>query len=163
MLTKERAQEIIEYAPCTGKLTWKVSLNSRSKAGAEAGYVGSNGYSRLKIDGVHYLAHRVAWLIHYGHWPSGQLDHIDNNRNNNAISNLRECTNAQNQHNQPLRRSNRSGIKGVSWCSTKGKWHVQARSGGKIHQGGYFANLEDAGLAATALRNELHGEFAKHR
>lgn len=162
MLTLQRANEAFRYDPDTGFLTWRSTLNSRSPAGTPAGSRSNRGYQRIKVDGERYQAHRVAWLIYYGVWPSGQIDHIDNNRINNAISNLRECNTAQNQHNQPLRRANRSGAKGVSWCRAKARWHVQVRAAGKIHQGGYFDSLDQAALAATTLRNQLHGEFAKH-
>ena len=162
MLTLERAKELLRYDPVAGILTWRKSVNSRSVPGAVAGSQSNRGYHRIKIDGERYQAHRVAWLLYHGVWPAAQIDHIDNNRSNNAIANLRDCSGSQNQQNQPLRRANRSGIKGVSWCSTKERWHVQVRATGMIHQGGYFPNLEDAGCAATELRNRLHGEFARH-
>ena len=162
MLTLERAKELLQYDPDTGLITWKKSVNSRSSPGSEAGCASSIGYRRMKIDCGRYLAHRIAWLLYYGYWPIGQIDHIDNNRSNNAINNLRDCCGSQNQQNQPIRKSNRSGIKGVSWCSTNKKWHVQARTPGVIHQGGYFSDIEEAGRAAIELRNRLHGEFARH-
>lgn len=162
MLTLERAKELLQYDAITGILTWRKSVNSRSIPGAVAGSQSNRGYHRIKIDGERYQAHRVAWLLYHGAWPTAQIDHVDNNRSNNAIANLRDCSGSQNQHNQPVRRANRSGIKGVSWCTTKEKWHVQARTSGAIHQGGYFSSLEDAGRAATELRNRLHGEFARH-
>ena len=162
MLTLERANEVLRYEPESGLLTWKVSVNNRSSPGAVAGCKSGNGYIRIKIDGTQYLAHRVAWLIHYATWPTGPIDHADTDRTNNAAGNLRLCTSSQNQQNQPLRKSNRSGVKGVSWCASMSRWHVQIRATGQIHQGGYFISIDEAEVAAIQLRTQLHGEFARH-
>lgn len=163
MLTFQRAKELLSYDPQTGVLKWKQGRRNGTEPGANAGFASKNGYVRLRIDGVQHLAHRVAWLIHYSAWPAGQVDHKDTNRANNAISNLRVCTGAQNQQNQNLRKTNRSGVKGVSWVGPVSKWQVQVRAGGKIHHGGYHANIDDAEAAAIQLRTQLHGEFARHK
>ncbi|WP_426783089.1 HNH endonuclease [Pseudomonas atacamensis] len=162
MLTLERVNELLRYDPGTGQLFWKLARRNGSEAGSAAGCASNNGYTRVKIDGVQYLAHRLAWFIHYSEWPTGPIDHVDTVRANNSISNLRVCTGSQNQQNQPLRKSNRSGIKGVSWCSALSRWHVQIRAAGRIHQGGYFIAIDDAESAAIQLRTRLHGEFARH-
>lgn len=162
MLTLQRANELLRYDPESGLLTWKLARRNGFALGSLAGCESSNGYIRLKIDGVQYLAHRVAWFIHHSEWPPGPIDHVDTDRANNSISNLRLCTNSQNQQNQPLRKSNRSGVKGVSWCAPLSRWHVQIRAAGNIHQGGYFINIDDAESAAIQLRTQLHGEFARH-
>lgn len=162
MLTLQRVNELLHYSPESGCLVWKLARRNGSASGSLAGCRSSNGYIRLKIDGIQYLAHRLAWLIHYSEWPSGPIDHADTDRANNSISNLRLCTNSQNQHNQTLRKSNRSGIKGVCWVGKQSKWHVQVRDSGKIHNGGYFICIDEAKTAAIQLRSQLHGEFARH-
>jgi len=144
MLTLERVNELLRYDPGTGQLFWKLARRNGSEAGSAAGCASSNGYTRVKIDGVQYLAHRLAWFIHYSEWPTGPIDHVDTVRANNSISNLRVCTG------------------GVSWCSALSRWHVQIRAAGRIHQGGYFIAIDDAESAAIQLRTQLHGEFARH-
>lgn len=160
-LTAEKAREALDYNPETGGFSWRNNSGRAVFKGAPAGSESSHGYIRIGLYRVTYYAHRLAWLIHYSAWPEHQIDHIDCNRRNNSIKNLRECSNAQNQLNQPVRKNNNSGVKGVSWNSAARKWHVQARAGGKIHQGGFYASLEEAGAAAIALRERLHGEFAR--
>lgn len=162
MLTYQQAANALAYDPFTGLLTWRSPTNKRLVPGSVAGSKGTNGYIRIKMIGKTYLAHRVAWLIHYGTWPTGQIDHKDGCRQNNAITNLRDSTPSQNQHNQALRMTNKSGVKGVSWNPELQKWHVQVTLNRKVHNGGHYECLAEATDVATTLRNKLHGEFARH-
>lgn len=162
MLTYQKAISVLDYDSATGVLIWKSSPNTKIVPGRAAGSKGTNGYIRIKLSGKTYLGHRVAWLIYYGAWPVGQIDHIDGCRQNNAIANLRDSTPSQNQHNQALRKTNKSGVKGVSWNPDSEKWHVQVTLNGKVHNGGHFESLAEAATVAAALRNRLHGEFARH-
>lgn len=162
MLKFEHVNELLEYEPETGVLRWIKSPNKRVAIGSKAGSISSFGYIKLKIDKKEYFAHRIAWLLYYKEWPSGQIDHIDNNRKNNAISNLRDCTASQNQRNQKRRKSNSTGIKGVYWDANLNKWKVQVRGDGRIQYGGHYKSIQAAELAAIELRNRLHGEYANH-
>jgi hypothetical protein len=162
MLTHDQAINALAYNPSTGLLTWNSSPNTRIVPGRNAGSKGTNGYMRIKIGGKTYLAHRVAWLIHHGAWPGGQIDHIDGCRHNNAIANLRDSTPSQNQHNQALRKTSKSGVKGVSWNPDYEKWHVQVTLNRKVHNGGHYECLAEAKAAVATLRDRLHGEFARH-
>lgn len=162
MLTFEEVSRLLAYEPETGILRWVKSPNSRIKVSSKAGSKSGFGYVKLKINRKEYFAHRIAWLLHYGHWPSGQIDHIDNDRANNAIANLRVCTASQNQRNQKIRRSNSSGIKGVYWDANLGKWKVQVRGDGRIQYGGHYTSISDAECAARDLRIRLHGDYTNH-
>jgi hypothetical protein len=127
-----------------------------------AGHADRRGYLRMHVFAVTVLAHRLAWLLFYKEWPPGEIDHVNGDKKDNRIENLRVCTHPQNNHNQPMRRSNTSGVKGVSWMKSCRKWHVQVCVNRKIHYGGLFVDIADAALAAQSLRERLHGEFANH-
>ena len=87
------------------------------------------------------------------------VDHIDNNRTNNHISNLRFATANENQHNRKLNSNNTSGIKGINWHKANKKWRAQIRIDGiKIHIG-YYDDLEDAKIARVNRANEAFGEY----
>jgi hypothetical protein len=90
------------------------------------------------------------------------VDHINGNGLDNRRSNLRLCTNAENQHNARLRRDNTSGHKGVNWNSRDAAWQAQVMVNGRRTSVGYFKNLDDAVAAIKAARAELHGEFANN-
>lgn len=130
--------------------------------GAVKGRLDHKGYVILSIRKDGYRAHRLAWLYMTGEWPAEEIDHINGDRADNRFANLRACSHPQNNHNQPMRSNNTSGVKGVHWNRRKGKWHVQVCLNYKIHHGGLFASIGDAEVAARALRHSLHGEFANH-
>ena len=108
-----------------------------------------------------YRAHRLIWLLFHGDLPK-QLDHVDGNRQNNKIENLRECTPSQNQHNCKLRSDNKSGIKGVSWDSSKKMWAARLATKGEVSALGCFWDKEVAGQIVRIERLKLHGEFANN-
>lgn len=107
-------EKIIDYNPDTGKMYWRVAIGRRVKVGAEIGGIDCHGYRKVKIKGRTYLVHRLAWKLTYGVWPSNEIDHLDGNRLNNSLSNLRDVTKTMNQRNSRRRADNSSGIVGVS-------------------------------------------------
>ncbi|WBK39668.1 hypothetical protein [Xanthomonas phage L522] len=114
-LTFEQVDQLLAYDPATGELRWKVARGRHGnacKAGSVAGSVNSRGYIQVGVHGRLYQAHRLAWLLHHGAWPSQQIDHIDRDRTNNRIDNLRECSNSENQQNVGKRSDNKSGVQG---------------------------------------------------
>ena len=119
-LTAEYIRSILDYNPETGVFTWKVGRKGVKK-GAIAGKIQASGYMRIMVEGKRYYAHRLAWLYHYGECPKGHLDHKDRDPANNAISNLRECTNGENQHNS-TKCWGSSKYRGVSWHKKANKW-----------------------------------------
>ena len=90
-----------------------------------------------------------------------QIDHVNGNKFDNRKSNLRICTNTQNQHNVPLRKDNKSGFKGVNWDKKTRKWHTRIRVDGNRFSLGYFNNKEQAALAYNEAALQYHGEFAR--
>lgn len=160
-MNADRLRELLDYEPATGIFTNKFS-RGRARSGAEAGCLNALGYVRICVDGVDYTGHRLAWLFHYGEMPKDQIDHINGNRADNRMANLRLANNAENNMNRPLQSNNTSGYKGVSRHKKSGMWFAYAGVNGKRHSAGYHKNPEDAFIAASTLRDRLHGAFAKH-
>ncbi|BAE72736.1 HNH endonuclease family protein [Xanthomonas phage OP1] len=155
-LTFDDVDQLLAYDPETGELRWKMSTNRRIKAGSGAGCVGGNGYLQVKVHGKMYQAHRLAWLLHTGKWPSQQLDHIDGCKTNNRISNLRECSNAENQQNRGKSSNNTSGVPGVYWHKEAKKWRARIMLDGKQISLGLFNTLEEAAAAREAAKAQHH-------
>jgi hypothetical protein len=104
-------------------------------------------------------AHRIIWLIHNGIWPVDQIDHIDHNKLNNELSNLREVTPKDNQKNRPIQSNNKSGVPGIYWNKEKGKWRAQIHNpSGKNTHIGYFTDKSEAILA----RKSKEAEYGYH-
>ena len=91
--------EILDYDPKTGEFVWKVRVNSKVPKGSIAGADHNKGYVHITIKGKKYLAHRLAWFSINKYWPT-YIDHINGNRKDNRIENLREVTCSENLHNQ---------------------------------------------------------------
>lgn len=149
--------EFIEYNPATGLLHWKRD-RSNVKAGSRAGNpIGNRGYVAFHFNGRKHYAHRVAWLLARGPIPAGcDIDHINGDRSDNRIDNLRLATRGQNLCNGRAR-GKASRFKGVSYHAQRGRWRafVNAR-----HLG-LFDNEEDAARAADRGALEQYGEFAR--
>jgi hypothetical protein len=150
-ITQDRLKTLLDYDPETGVFTRKVSV-SNARADREAGGLDrANGYVRIRLDGVRYKAHLLAWLYQYGCWPLAQVDHINRVRHDNRIANLRLVTPAQNAQNRKLQRNNASGHRGVYWHRQRNKWAALiAHQHKSIHLGVYdtFQDAVNARLAA---------------
>jgi hypothetical protein len=152
----DRIHELLGYNPKTGVFTWLFGRLGTGGAGSVAGYVGSHGYRRIRVDGREYLAHRLAWLYVYGYIPENNLDHINRVKDDNRIINLREVSPACNVRNTGNRCNNTSGVKGVSWIKGEKKWKANITDkGNKKHLGQYkdFADAVCARLAAEQCLN----------
>lgn len=163
-VTPERLRELLSYDPATGHLTWKVDriAGTGRRYNARAGdriTCRSGGYIITKIDGKSLRGHRIAWAIHYGEWPKGAIDHINFDKADNRIQNLRVCTDAENALNRPKQANNTSGFKGVSKCSNIDKWQAAIWKDGRRHHLGLFKTPEEASAAYEAAAKVMHGEF----
>lgn len=151
-LTQEAVQRMFDYKE--GKLFWKVRPCNKAKIGCEAGMNGNNGYRMIVINGVKYLTHRLIYLYHCGYFPEKWIDHINRNRMDNRIENLREVSPTCNLRNAGNRKDNKSGIKGVSFIKNRNLWLACIQVSGKtIHLG-----CPECFLEAVCLR--LAGEQA---
>ena len=159
-ITAEEARQLFDYDPKSGDLTWKVSLNPRAPVGHVVRAPNSRGYYTVRVRGKPYGAHRVAWLIATGTWPAEHIDHINGDKTDNRVENLREATNAENQRNRAAQRNNTSGFKGVSWNKRDSKWRAYIQVDGKFRHLGNFATPEEAHAAYCKAAEELFGEIA---
>ena len=164
MITQSELHALFYYNRETGNFIWKVSRGKRSqlKVGTIAGYTNKNGYKFIRLNKKLYRSHRLAWLYTYGEFPENEIDHIDGNPSNNAISNLRLCNSSQNKFNTKKRKDNTSGIKGVHWYKKYGKWQVNLNFNKTRKSLGYFSDLFEACCVITSTRNKLHKEFSNH-
>ena len=163
-LTLGRANELLKYEPTTGVLVWRVRRGGRANAGSIAGYKNMHGYRHVNIGGRLYYAHRLAFLLMTGRWPSAQIDHRNGHRDDNRWSNLREATNQENGRNQQkIRSDNSSGIRGVSWYAANKKWRAHIGVGGRFIHLGYFDTIEAATDARTTAEKRMFGKFAPGR
>ena len=162
MESPETLRKIFKYDPDTGKLFWRD--RDRNLSGKEAGgpdkHIG--GYIRVRVNGRLQLAHRVIVAMTYGKWPIGEVDHINGNRSDNRIENLRVVTRAENFRNKSRYASNKSGVTGVHWHSAAGKWCAAISiANGKTKHIGLFDTVDDA-AAARALEASRLGYHANH-
>lgn len=160
-LTLKRLKEALHYDPTTGLFTWLISAGSAVK-GSLAGSEKSDGYIEIGLDKSVYRAHRLAWLYTTGSCPKDQIDHVDGDRSNNRIANLREATPTQNQWNRAKSTNNTSGFKGVSWHKRRLKYqaHISRGSLGRKTLG-FFDTPEEAYREVLRAQRKLHKEFQR--
>jgi len=162
-------RECLDYEPNTGTVLWKhrprshfsseaaFQTHDRHKAGTVAGGVDSStGYRVVGLCRKLFYAHRVAWALHHGEWPNGVIDHIDGDRLNNALSNLRVVTQFENARNASIGRNNTSGAVGVSFDKRSGKWRARVMHQYREVYSGLFASKE-AAIAARAAKAKDYG------
>lgn len=157
-ITAERLREVLDYNPETGIFVWRFRPNVSARAGKIAGCVSINGYIKVNSGSKTYFAHRLAWLYVHGVWPKEYIDHINGDKADNRIDNLREATPAQNCQN--LRRATSaclSGILGVSKREYGYSAHITI--GYKTRNLGKYATIEEAQAAYLAAKTALH-EFS---
>lgn len=155
----ERIRELFTYDPETGEFFWTDKCAKNVRPGRRAGFRDTCGYWGITIDYVTYKAHRVAWAYAYGEWPALDIDHIDGERGNNSIKNLRLATNRQNQANRKST-SGKSIYKGVCFHKMHKKWMAQLKNNGETEFIGYFDSQEEAALAYNERAISIHGDFA---
>ena len=143
-----------------GNLYWK-KPRSGIQVKDKAGSLDTKGYLRIRFNGKKYLNHRLIFLMHYGYLPE-MLDHIDQNKLNNCIENLRQSTREENSYNKPLSKNNKSGQKNVHWHTKSKRWVVSIGFNKKVKYIGLFKDLELASLVAQEARDKYHKEFACH-
>lgn len=167
-------RKLVRYNPDTGKLFWNEREESdfppvkrgsspfltgtwnRRHAGKEAFcQTNKKGYKVGKLLGRYAAAHRVAWAMAYGRWPINQIDHINGDRSDNRLRNLREVTLVENSRNTKRPSTNTSGHIGVGYHKNVGKWFAHISVSRKMRHLGYFADKADAIAARLTAEREL--------
>lgn len=137
----------LSYDAKTGVFIW-VQPKSCVPAGSRAGVAWKDGYRRITLNKKTYAEHRLAWLIHYGQWPTLDIDHINRKRDDNRIVNLREATPKQNAQNRMPT--------GVTWHKSAKKWQAQIKVAGVAYYLGLHDSEDNAKQAYMNAKRRLH-------
>ncbi len=145
------------YDKATGKIYNRIKRSVNVNAGDEAGCMNGEGYLVVKFRGSTFSLHRLAYAMYYGEWPE-QIDHVNGDRADNRINNLRSATLQENNKNKKLPRSNTSGHMGVSWSQKAMRWTAYISVKGKNKNLGSFNDIADAIVArkTAEIENGYH-------
>jgi hypothetical protein len=151
-LTHARLMRLVSYDPVTGTFTRLVGKRANKQTGSQI----RAGYVHIYLAGKTYKAHRLAWMYVYGSWPTDVIDHINHNRSDNRICNLRAVTTLENHHNR--RRFTRSitGFIGIAWHKRDKRWQATIETQDKATHLGYFKCLGQALKARLAAEKTYH-------
>lgn len=156
-LTCDILRKFVNYDPATGVLTWRLRATRAAQPGSPIGTVvgtlPDKGYIVITLFGVTYQAHRLAWLHYYGQFPDKQIDHIDHNRTNNSITNLRETSLHTNMKNKSLYTTNTTGYSGVT--AHGASWLARVGVNGTKVLLGTFRTFDEAVAARKAAEKLL--------
>jgi len=155
-MNQETCKHLFDYKD--GSLYWRHDRGSNAKAGKRAGRLLRTGYRSIHVSGRRYQEHRLIFLWWHGEFPE-QIDHINRDKSDNRIENLRRCTHSTNQINTNNRQSS-SGIRGVRRVEKTGRWMARIYKNGKEIRVGTFSTQEEASAAYMEKMRKFYGEFA---
>jgi len=160
-------QELLEallkdhfYNADTGSFTRKNQTTTSPKVGEDSANINANGYKQFYVCGKLFLVHRLVWLIENGEMPNGSIDHINQDKSDNRIQNLRLVPHSENMKNKKLYAQNKYGIAGVYWYKKNKKWASQIRNSKKLYSLGYFDNFFDACCARKSAELKFNFSFS---
>jgi hypothetical protein len=162
ILTATEARQLFHYDPETGILIWRTRSRQECKSemawramsglfGTAAGTIAVNGYRSISVNGKRYYAHRLAWLIVTGNWPTADVDHCNGDRSDNRWSNLRAATRSQNHQNRAAKPTT-----GASWHTKAGKWRAVIAVNGRQFHIGTFDTQDEAAEAYRKAKAARH-------
>jgi hypothetical protein len=156
-ITAEELRERLNYDAETGIFTWRTTRNQKYKVGAQVGSDDMYGYKTVRLSDKSYKLHRLAWLYVYGDWPSGDIDHINGDRSDNRIVNLRDVsrkTNLQNQRKAPNNKS--TGMLGAYFDKSRNRFYSRISIDDKSIHLGTFKTAQEAHDAYIQAKRHLH-------
>lgn len=165
MIALEDFKNYVEYNPLTGSFIRTAIVENNSKSflesllGKEIKNTSSNGYIEISVGSTKYSAHKLAWYFYYGYYPDFHLDHINGDKQDNKIENLRKSTPLQNMRNRGKNKNNSTGFNGV--YKSRNKYRARIKVNGKLVNLGTFDKLEDA-VIAREKANEEYGFDPNH-
>lgn len=159
-MTQQELHNLLSYDPSNGVFRWRYTRRGIS-GGRIAGCDCEDGYTRIRVRGILYLASRLAWFYMKGKWPKDQLDHINTIKGDNSWHNLREASPSQNGANRSLQINNQSGFKGVHYCNTRLCWIARIHINDVVHYLGAYNTAAEAGEAYNKAALEHYHEFAR--
>lgn len=159
----KRIRGRVVYDHISGELFYIKKLKNGSIKVLECKSVDKDGYYQLRVFGVLYTQHRLAWALYYDKFPDKDIDHINHERSDNRISNLRCCSRRDNNLNIKLRGNNKSGFNGVWFSKPLSKWVAEARINNIKHHIGVYKNKADAISARVEFNkgSEFHENHGK--
>lgn len=155
MLDIAHLRGLLDYDPEFGDLFWKKGRGGMA-AGDLAGYIAEDGYYKVSINNKPYLSHKIAWFHYYGEYPKHAIAHIDGDKLNNSIANLRFTDRQRTARAARITYLNKSGIKGVG-CRKNGVWKAQITVSGRLISLGHYKELIDAAYARFAAEQCITG------
>jgi hypothetical protein len=161
-LTQAALKELLSYDEATGDFRWRISV-ARVKTGDIAGGLNREGYHQIGVGMRRYLTHRLVWLYVFGVWPKEFIDHINGVRHDNRLSNLRECSRAENAQNHGAHKDNTSGFVGVSFYKRAKTWRASIRTSDGLKHLGCFTNPEVAHMAYVDAKRKYHSFSPEQR
>jgi hypothetical protein len=153
-LTHASLLEMLHYDPASGVFTWLKRVAICLSIGDVAGRKTSGQYLQIKINYRAYLSHRLAWFYTHGSWPVGEIDHINGNRFDNRIANLRDVSVSLNQLNRFKQVPNRLGFTGL--YAKRGRFGARIKVNGRQKYLGVFDTPEQASAAYEKARSSIH-------
>ncbi len=157
----ETLKEYINYDKDSGILTWKKIYKHRKRFGSAVNvYPDKAGYLVFVFNNKNYKTHRVAWFLYYGKWPN-QIDHINGNKKDNRVINLRNVTHTVNNFNKKLRSNNTSKKTGINWCCRYKKWRARINVKGVTYFLGYFNLKKEAVRVRLDAEIKYYGEYCR--
>lgn len=151
----------VTYTPSTGIFIRKVSAGN-SVAGKVLGNLSKQGYLKAMVLGEYVKLHRLAWFYVHGVWPTDQIDHINGNKTDNRLSNLRVCNTSTNCLNQVgARKNNKAGYQGVHQIVKTGRFRAGCTIQGVKYHLGVFATAEEAHAAYLNFKSPHLPEGSK--
>lgn len=153
----EQAHHLFSYCPDKGEVRWKNPPGTKMKTGDLVGYFNDRGRLVVRFGGMGVYVHRLVWLMHFGEWPALTIDHINGDRADNRIANLRLLTVQHNNENRrKASKNNKTGFLGVIASPSGRRFYAGIQTNGKSLHLGSFATPQEAYAVYVKAKQAMH-------